>query len=590
MPTVSLAQPTIKISNQAASRAFMDDLIEVLVDTTLHLPGMFTISLQDPALKWVDDALLAIGKEVEIQFTGAGDGQGAAHTVIKGEITALQPDFDAQGETTLLVRGYDKSHRLHRGRQTRTFVRQTDAHIASTVASEAGLVAQVDNTSVQHEYVLQNNQTNMEFLHSRAERIGFQVYVAGGKLYFKKGDSSRGSGPVLAFGGELISFRPCWTAAHQADKVTVKGWDAKAKQAITSTINPNGALKQGGMTKTGGDEAKAAFGSAEASITDRPVFTAGEAQALATALSNDIGREFVDAEGRCVGDPGVQAGYEVTIRGVGKRFSGKYFVTSATHVYNEEGYWTNFSVTGRQPQTISHLLAGGYGDEQAQGLVRGVVTGLVTNLNDPENLGRVKVKYAWLGEIESDWLRVATPMAGPSRGLLFLPEVNDEVLIAFEQGDVHHPYIIGALWNSKDKPPKGNSDVVKNGKVEQRILQTRAGHQIVLDDSAGAEKITIVDKTGKNKIEIDSNTNAITINVDKDLSSDAKGATTIQSTGKITLKSSDDLSIECRNLEIKAQVNANVQANSGVTIKNAAAQIAMTGPTVNINNGALEVM
>ncbi len=590
MPTISLAQPIIKIGGQVVPRALMDDLIEVVVDTTLHLPSMFTILLQDPTLKWVDDALLAIGKEVEIQFTQSDEAGGATATVIEGEITALQPDFSAQGKTTLLVRGYDKSHRLHRGRKTRTFLKQSDAQIVRSIAQQAGLAADVDNTSVQYDFVLQNNQTNMEFLQSRAERIGFQVYMAGGKLCFRQGDSSRGSGPTLAFGNELMSFQPCWSAAHQADKVTVKSWDAKAKQVIVSTVNPNSGLKQGGMARTGGEEAKAAFGSAETIITDRPVSTPDEAKALAAGLSDDIGREFVDAEGVCVGNPKVQAGYEVTIRNIGRRFSGKYFVTSATHVYNEEGYRTTFAVSGRRPQTVSQLLDSGGRPEQAQGLVRGVVTGLVTNLNDPENLGRVKVKYAWLGDIESDWLRVATPMAGPSRGLLCLPEVNDEVLIAFEQGDVNHPYVIGALWNSKDKPPKGNSAVSKDGQVNQRILQTRAGHQIVLDDTSGAEKIAIIDKTGKNKIEIDSKSNSITINVGKDLSSDAKGATTIQSMGKITLKSNDDLSIECRNFAVKAQVNANMQANAGVTIKNAAAQIAMNGPTVNINNGALEVM
>ncbi len=584
--TEFLPQATIKIAGANASEAFMNALVEVVVDSSLHLPAMFTISLQDPTLSWVDDPLLEIGKQVEIT-TQQGQCSGV---LIDGEITALEPDFSATGQTTLLVRGYDRSHRLHRGRKTRTFLKLTDAHLVQTIAGEAGLTPQADAASVRHEYVLQNNQTNMEFLQARAARIGYRVYVDGKRLCFKKGESGGVAGPTLAFGDNLLSFRPRWTAAHQADKVTVKGWDPKGKKAITSTATPSSSLNQGGMQRTGPAVAQAAFGSAEAIVTDRPVATVDEAKALATGLSNDIGRAFVEAEGICQGDPRVLAGCKVSITGLGTRFSGTYLVTSATHTYSQEGYQTAFTITGREPYTLHHLLEPRNGQEQAQGLVRGVVTAMVTNLNDPENLGRVKVKYAWLGEVESDWVRVASPMAGAGRGLYYLPEVNDEVLVAFEQGDVNRPYIVGALWSTQDKPPKPNSEVCKNGKVNERILKSRSGHMVILDDADGQEKITIQDKTGKNKIVIDSKNNTITINVDKDLSSEAKGATTIQSTGKITLKSSDDLSIECRNLVIKAQVNANVEARAGVTVKNASAQIALNGPTVNINNGALEVM
>jgi uncharacterized protein involved in type VI secretion and phage assembly len=297
----------------------------------------------------------------------------------------------------------------------------------------------------------------------------------------------------------------------------------------------------------------------------------------------------VQAEGKCFGHPRISAGCKVAIKGIGRRFSGDYLVTSATHVYNADGYMTTFSIAGRHPNTLSSLLVSGDSATE-QGLVPGMVTGLVTNLNDPDNLGRVKVKYAWLGDVESTWARIAAPMAGAERGWMILPEVNDEVLVAFEQGDIHRPYILGALWSSKDKPPKPNNEVFKSGKVNERILKSRSGHMIILDDTDGNEQIIIQDKTRKNKIVINSKENTITINVDKDLTSDAKGTTTIQSMGKITLKSTDDLTIECNNFEVKAQMNANVKANVGVNIQNAAAKISMSGPTVNINNGALEVM
>ena len=192
--------------------------------------------------------------------------------------------------------------------------------------------------------------------------------------------------------------------------------------------------------------------------------------------------------------------------------------------------------------------------------MHGVVVGLVTNNKDPDDLGRVKVKYPWLGDnIESDWIRLSSPMAGSGRGFLYLPEVNDEVLIAFEHGDVHHPYIVGALWSSTDKPLKKNSEVVgSDGKVNQRLIQTRAGHVIlfddkqgeekvsitsksghtvILDDKSGSESITIKDKSGNNKMVIDSTKNSMAINVNGDFTVEAKGKVSIKSTQAMALES-----------------------------------------------------
>jgi uncharacterized protein involved in type VI secretion and phage assembly len=137
-----------------------------------------------------------------------------------------------------------------------------------------------------------------------------------------------------------------------------------------------------------------------------------------------------------------------------------------------------------------------------------------------------------------------------------LPEVDDEVLVAFEQGDMNFPYILGALWNGIDKPPITNED----GKNNQRVIKSRSGHKIVLDDTEGNEQIIIQDKTGKNKIVINSKENKMNIQVEKDL--------TIETKGKIILKSSeDDISIECKSLQIKTQQNYQLEVGGNCTIK-----------------------
>src|SRR5690606_22829651 len=126
------------------------------------------------------------------------------------------------------------------------------------------------------------------------------------------------------------------------------------------------------------------------------------------------------------------------------------------------------------------------------GRFNGVVIGVVTNNNDLEGLGRVKVRYPSLGmlpPVESDWCRIAAPMAGPMAGWYAIPEINDEVLVAFEHGDPAYPYVIGGLWNTMDRPPKPSQAVVIGGKVTKRILRSRSGHEITLDDTIGKESI-----------------------------------------------------------------------------------------------------
>ncbi|MFB2971836.1 phage baseplate assembly protein V [Aerosakkonema sp. BLCC-F183] len=217
----------------------------------------------------------------------------------------------------------------------------------------------------------------------------------------------------------------------------------------------------------------------------------------------------------------------------------------------------------------------------------GVTVGIVTNNKDEEGLGRVKVKFPLLSEdYESYWARVVTPMTGKEWGIYFLPEVDDEVLVAFDRGDISSPYILGGLWNGKDKPPEPKSD----GKNNRRIIKSRSGHQIVLDDTENAEKIIICDSK-KNQIAIDSKNNTISIEGEKDI--------TIKAKGKISIESSEgDISIKCKNLAIQTQQNCEIKANSKFEVKaNSSCNIqanagmglkCMAG--VKINDGALEVI
>jgi uncharacterized protein involved in type VI secretion and phage assembly len=173
----------------------------------------------------------------------------------------------------------------------------------------------------------------------------------------------------------------------------------------------------------------------------------------------------------------------------------------------------------------------------------GIVVGLVSDLNDPEKLGRVKVKLPHLdGQPDSEWARLSSLMGGPGRGAFFRPEVNDEVLVAFEHNDPRRPFILGGLWSQADSPPDGTGPPSENN---VRLIRSRSGHVIKLDDTKGAEKIEIVDKDGSRKVVIDSAKQKITVSCDTgDVEvSAAAGSVTVKAM-TISLKATGTLSIE----------------------------------------------
>jgi uncharacterized protein involved in type VI secretion and phage assembly len=199
-----------------------------------------------------------------------------------------------------------------------------------------------------------------------------------------------------------------------------------------------------------------------------------------------------------------------------------------------------------------------------QGEYRGVVVALVTNNRSPDG-AMVKVKYPWLPDgPESGWARLATPMTGNGRGFYWLPEVNDEVLVAFEHGDINRPYVIGGVWNGQDQPPASASDVVgPDGKVNKRIVKSRLGHVITIDDSDDSPSISIVDKTGSNQLTLDSNSNSLKVSVRGDIVFHADNKITF-SGGEIALSSNrTGVSLEAQTeLKLKgmqASMNADTQ-------------------------------
>jgi uncharacterized protein involved in type VI secretion and phage assembly len=235
----------------------------------------------------------------------------------------------------------------------------------------------------------------------------------------------------------------------------------------------------------------------------------------------------------------------------------------------------------------------------------GVVVGIVRDIKDPENLGRVKVDFPWLGEssesvaisdeedrAHSYWARIANFMAGNQRGGYFIPEVGDEVLVAFEHGELDRPYILGTLWNLDDPPPE---QMDGEGKNDVRSIRSRSGHLISLNDSEDSPSIQIVDKTGENSITIDSVNNAMAIKVKGDFKVEVQGNISIETQGELQVKAAQDASVKTdTNLKFEAGANCDLEAGGPAKFKSSATlEIDGTGKaeikaaTVSVNGSAM---
>ena len=237
--------------------------------------------------------------------------------------------------------------------------------------------------------------------------------------------------------------------------------------------------------------------------------------------------------------------------------------------------------------------------DEKPGRIYGVVTGLVADLRDPDHLGRVKVLFPWLAEQREDtvhiegqedrahsyWARMATLMAGNKRGTFFVPDPGDEVLVAFEHGQVDRPVIIGMLWNKEDQPPTEMDGDAKNN---LRVIHSRSGHKIVLDDSDDKPSILIVDKTGNNKIFIDSTNKSMEIAVDQDLTITVGGKLSITAKMGITMESNMDVGVKAKtgmNLEssaafsAKGSTSASVEGSVNAELKGAMVSVNGSGVT-----------
>ncbi len=547
--TVNLAQAAaygVLVDGAELSQDQHDRCKEIRVVDYLRLPDVCTIEISYPRAEGVDEQPFQIGKAIEVRLGAAAER--VPQTLFEGEVVALEPTFGAGG-CSVTVRAYDRSHVLHRARRVRTFQNQTTSDIVRKVVTEAGLVARCEPSGEPHEFVQQDNETDWDFIWRLSDRAGLE-FVVDGEIGELRRPTAEGA-IELRWPDTLRSFSPRATAVQQVQQVTLRAHDPKTKRVIEASATDPEQVAEIGMTR----DSVTVFGDASIHIATEPVHSQGEANAIAQALLDRLANGYVAAEGVADGNPRVRAGTTVSVSGVGTSFSGTYRVAHTMHVLRAGMYETRFA------NSPSHTVTATVGAGGPPSFGAHLVLGVVTNDRDPEELGRVRVRFPALGdELESAWARIATPSAGDGRGLLMLPLVGEEVLIGFEHQDTRRPYVLGSLFNGVDRPGEdllqrsdGSFALCSDEKI---VMRSRADH--------------IVHSGGRLRVEVDGE---VSERFGRDWTATADGA--------VSLKSSRSLELDGASVTVSATSMLELKCG-GSSIQLSAAGVKISGPMITL--------
>lgn len=577
--------PAVSLDGQALPAAWQAALLELRVERHVNVPGRVTLRLVDPGYELLGGGTCKLGTTIEVV-----DPVHNTQVLLTGEVTGIACEQREGEQPELVVVGHDKSHRMGRTSGAQTYLQMSYRDVVTKVAGTYGLSPSVSVTASPQEYLLQVD-SDLGMLGEMARRCGADWWVeADGRTLKFASPGSWASAGTLALGSGLRSFS-ARASGHRPDTLQVEGWDRDQQSLVTgtSTTPSQGILPTSdlaGLVARPGD----AFGVTTMVTTVLGALVAEEATQLSQAQLDRQAATAVEARGVADGNGGIGPGTTVDVTGAGP-LSGTYPVTGVEHLYRpRSGYVTRFRSGDRQPAGLADAGGPGRGEVAGHGPSvvghAGVTVGVVTNINDPDKAGRVKVRFPGLSDQqESGWARVATVGGGAARGNVFIPEVNDEVLVGFEGGDSRTPVVIGGLYGQKSTIPPPD---LTNGQVQTRAMTSRLGHVVQFLDGSqpdkqaieltlaggqtsmhmGQDKLTITVPSGK-PMEIAVGNTKIAV--------DAAGALTMSATS-ISLKADQQLQLQAPTISVSADAQLTLQGQATAALKGANVQVQAEGP------------
>ena len=491
--------------------AWVQMLESCVVDQNVGLPDVATLTFRDANHEFLAKTGITIGGRLTVAVRTVRDEE----PLFAGEVTALELDVESTTGTFTVVRAQSPAHKLFRGRRVKAFNKMAAAEIVRTVAKDAGVpTGRIETAPITYQQLSQANVSDWEFLQGIAQEHGLTLRVdqQTGELEMLRptpasgapapSTSSQTNPYVLQYGDNLRALRAVLTSGDLVDNIEVRGWDV----ATRSQLVTNGPV---GTSRTVVPTMRVPTPGANTTllVADTPYRTSAETTAVARSIAAAVTAGTGEIEAVVWGEPRLQAGVPVALGLPGSPFQGKYTATAAHHVLDRSGYRTTLLVSASPDRSLAGLAMGGNAPSRGPRMP-GLAIGVVTDVKEPGTAQRgwVRLRFPWLSDTYvTDWVRTVQ-IGGARGGGVFCPQVNDEVLVGFEQGSLDAPYVLGGLYNGVDHPSDHDEDLVNeiSGAVQRWSLVSRGGQRLeLLEVQNGPTGVRLATGSGRFEIRLD---------------------------------------------------------------------------------------
>lgn len=510
------------------------------------------------------------GNEIEIL---AGY-QSENETIFKGIVTRHSLCVRQQ-RRELNVECRDKAILMTINRNSNLFSDVKDSDIASTLLGTYGLSGAIDDTSVTHDEIIQYDCSDWDFLMSRIESVGFVSIAHDGSVDITKPVVATEAVATVRFGTNLIEFDAEIDGCQQFGSVKAQAWDPASQDLIEVESADPGWTTPGNLVPA---DLGSSAGTDEYTLRQPGKLSEEEAQQWADAKLLRSRMAFMCGRAKVQGFSLALPNITVSLEGLGTRFNGMGWVSGVRHEISHGNWLTDLQLGLTQKYHVEKFTT--HTPDAASLLpgIRGLHTGVVTALEgDPDSEGRIRIKIPLVTlDGEGLWARVSTLDAGDNRGSVFLPELQDEVLVGFLNNDPRQPVVLGGMHSSaKASPLEASDDNFKKG------FTTKSGMHVLFDDD---KKIITIDTPAGNSITLDEDQTQIQLldqNGNKILLS-ADGIT-IESAKDLILKAQQNIKMESSMaLEAKAGTQFKIDGSAGLDL-NSSAVTTLKGSLVQIN-------
>lgn len=379
-----------------------------------------------------------------------------------GQITALEYRYEPSSGREFRVRAYDLLHRLRKNGEVRAHTQVSLADLVRELAAPHGLNVQTSEDTPQLGYVIQHRQSDLELLQELAQQYGLYLAVREDTLHLFSLNGILGESVLLTLGANLLEASLEINSDQAVGEVAAAGWNTAQIGTHTGRITSPRSSRAVGAHVTPQDVG----GNGIISLLDLVVENDAQIEARAQSELDYRAASEVVFTGTADGDTRIRPGGLVVVAGVTPALNGTYMVASATHTIDMQvGYITEIDTMPppRQPRQRGSIAT----------------PAVVTQIVDPDGLGRVRVSLPSFENVETDWINVVSLGAGGGKGLMIQPDVGDDVLVLLAHENPAQAVVIGGLYAARGTPDAG----IESGAVKRYTLLTPGGQRVKLDDS-----------------------------------------------------------------------------------------------------------